>query len=887
MVDIEMEARYAPWEIEERLMQRWLERSAFSASPDDPRPPYVIAIPPPNVTGSLHMGHALNNTIQDILIRYHHLKGFNTLWIVGTDHAGIATQNKVEIQLASEGLRKEDIGREAFLERVWEWRRQYGSTIIRQLKRLGCACDYDHERFTMDEPYQEAVARVFVSLYEKGDIYRDVYLVNWCVRCGSALSDLEVEHEERDGKLYYVKYPLVGSAEALTVATTRPETILGDTAVAVNPKDPRYVHLVGRKALVPLVGRVVPVIADEHVDMEFGTGALKITPGHDPADWEIGLRHGLPSVSVIGFDGRMSEAAGEFAGLSVTQAREAVVERLRQQGLLVEIRDYHHAVGICYRCSTTIEPLLSLQWLMDMKRLAQPAIEVVEQGKVRFVPERWAEVYLDWMRGIRPWCISRQLWWGHRIPAYFCANCGHVTVALAPPAVCEKCGGPVQQDSDVLDTWFSSALWPFVTLGWPEETPRLRVFYPTTVLSTARDIIYLWVARMIMMGLEFMGEVPFREVIIHPTVLAADGRRMSKSLGTGVDPLDLIDKYGADATRFGLIYMASVQDVRFSPERIEMGRNFANKVWNASRLVLQGADAEAEARVTLATVADRWLFSRLNAVAGEVAKLYESYEFHEAARLLYRFIWNEVCDWYLEMAKIRLYSEDPKERREISGNLFVLLEQAMTLLHPIMPFLTEEIYTYLPQVRSGLRPASLFDASYPEPCVDWNDPQAEEAMEAFFSVVSGLRSTREELGIPRTVVAKVQISAAPKANRAFTELSREFAHLSGCEIVAIGEENHKPPSGRYASVGASTAKGYLELEGLVDLERERQRLMNKARKAQAERDRAQAKLTNEGFLSKAPESVVAEERARLEAALATLEEVRIQYLERVGEELPL
>ncbi|MCX8033041.1 MAG: valine--tRNA ligase [Thermoleophilia bacterium] len=882
-----MEARYAPWEIEERLMQRWLERSAFCAFPDDPRPAYVIAIPPPNVTGSLHMGHALNNTIQDILIRYHHLKGFNTLWIVGTDHAGIATQNKVEAQLASEGLRKEDIGREAFLERVWEWRRQYGSTIIRQLKRLGCACDYDHERFTMDEPYQAAVAQVFVSLYEKGDIYRDVYLVNWCARCGSAISDLEVEHEERDGKLYYVKYPLVGSDQALTVATTRPETILGDTAVAVNPKDPRYSHLIGRTAVVPLVHREVPVIGDDHVDMEFGTGALKITPGHDPADWEIGHRHGLPSVSVIGFDGRMSEAAGEFAGLSVAEARDAVVERLRQQGLLAEVREYRHAVGTCYRCGTTIEPLLSLQWLMDMKRLAEPAIRAVEEGKVRFVPERWADVYLDWMRGIRPWCISRQLWWGHRIPAYFCENCGHVMVTLVPPTACEACGGPVRQENDVLDTWFSSALWPFVTLGWPEDSPRLRVFYPTTVLSTARDIIYLWVARMIMMGLEFMGEVPFREVIIHPTVLAADGRRMSKSLGTGVDPLDLIDKYGADATRFGLIYMASVQDVRFSAERIEMGRNFANKVWNASRLVLQGADSQAEARVTLATVADRWLFSRLASVTREVARLYESYEFHEAARLLYRFIWNEVCDWYLEIAKTRLYSENPQERREISGNLFVLLEQAMTLLHPIMPFLTEEVYTYLPQVRNGLRPSSLFDGSYPEPSPEWDDPQAEVAMEGFFEVISGLRSTREDLGIPRTVVGKVHVSAAPETAFAFKELGREFLQLSGFELVAVSSESTRPQGGRYASVGGARARGYLELEGIVDLERERQRLMSKARKAQADIQKAQAKLSNEGFLSKAPESIVAEERARLEAALATLEEVRLQYRERVGEELSL
>ncbi len=590
MGNVNMAARYEPHEVEQRLMKRWLERSAFRADPDDHRPPYVVAIPPPNVTGSLHMGHALNDTIQDILIRHHHLRGYNTLWIVGTDHAGIATQNKVEAQLAREdGLRKEDIGREAFEKRVWDWRQEYGSTIIHQLKSLGSACDYDSERFTMDEGYQKAVVKVFVDLYNKGDIYRDVYLVNWCVRCGSAISDLEVEHEDRASKLYYVTYRLADSGETLTVATTRPETILGDTAVAVNPKDPRYGHLVGHTAIVPLAGREVPVIADEHVDIGFGTGALKITPGHDPDDWEIGLRHGLPSISVIGLDGLMTEEAGRFAGLTTVDARAAVLEALEVEGLFVKADDYQHAVSTCYRCSTTIEPLLSLQWFMKMDRLVQPAIKAVEEGRVRFVPPRWGEVYLEWMRNIRPWCVSRQLWWGHRVPAYFCEECDHLMVAASPPAGCEKCGGPVRAEEDVLDTWFSSALWPFATLGWPEKTPRLESFYPTTVLSTARDIIYLWVARMIMMGLEFMGDVPFKDVIIHPTVLASDGRRMSKSLGTGVDPLELIADYGADATRFGLAYMSSVQDVRFSAERIEMGRNFANKIWNASRFILQGA----------------------------------------------------------------------------------------------------------------------------------------------------------------------------------------------------------------------------------------------------------------------------------------------------------
>lgn len=887
MTEVSMAARYASHEVEERLMRRWLERSAFHASAEDSRKAYVISIPPPNVTGSLHMGHALNDTIQDILIRYHHLRGYNTLWVVGTDHAGIATQNKVEGQLAAEGLRKEDIGREAFEKRVWEWRSEYGSTIIHQLKSLGCACDYDSERFTMDEAYQRAVAKVFAALYEKGDIYRDVYLVNWCVRCGSAISDLEVDHEERASKLYYVKYPVAGSDETLTVATTRPETILGDTAVAVNPKDPRYGRLVGKTAVVPLVGREVPIIADEHVDITFGTGALKITPGHDPDDWEIGLRHGLPSVSVIDTDGLMNAEAGEFVGLTVAEARTAVVERLERDGLFVKAEDHNHAVGTCYRCGTTIEPLLSLQWFMDMKRLVEPAIAAVEDGRVRFVPARWGDVYLTWMRGIRPWCISRQLWWGHRIPAYFCEACDHIMVAETAPATCEKCGGSLRQEEDVLDTWFSSQLWPFASLGWPEETPELKTFYPTTVLSTARDIIYLWVARMIMMGFEFMGDVPFADVIIHPTVLAADGRRMSKSLGTGVDPLDLIADYGADATRFGLAYMSSVQDVRFSAERIEMGRNFANKIWNASRLVLQGAHPQAEPKVELATPADRWIFSRLEGVTQEVAGLYESYEFDDVARTLYRFIWNELCDWYLEVAKSRLYSEDEAQRLQVSGNLLALLEQVMILLHPLMPFVTEEIYGYLPQVAAGLRPASLFDAVYPEPRPELADPEAEAAMEVFTTLVGGLRSTREELGLARDVRGRVIIiELEPGASSSLVTMEQAFSQLSGCEIseVATGGE---VPAGRFASVNAPGVKALLDLEGLVDVDRERDRLVGKARKAASDAAKSRSKVENQGFLAKAPEAVVAEERSRLAAAEAVLDEVKQQYRERVGGELPL
>ena len=890
MPEVSMAARYSPHEVEERLMKEWLERSAFHAEVDADRPAYSIVIPPPNVTGSLHMGHALNGTIQDVLIRYHRMRGANSMWLVGTDHAGIATQNKVEARLAGEGLSKEELGREAFEERVWAWKREHGSTIIHQLKKLGCACDYERERFTMDEGYHEAVVRVFVDLFQKGDIYRDVYLVNWCPRCGSAISDLEVEHVERADKLYYITYPVVGQDQGLTVATTRPETILADTAVAVNPNDPRYAHLVGGLVRVPLTGRDVPIIADDHVDLEFGTGALKITPGHDPNDWEIGRRHGLPALSLIDFDGRMNADAGEFAGMPVDEARSAVVGRLEQEGLFVRADDYSHSVGTCYRCGTVIEPLLSLQWFMNMKRLAEPAIACVEEGRVRFVPDRWGEVYVDWMRGIRPWCISRQLWWGHQLPVWYCDACDKVIVAAAAPTACPECAGPLRQDEDVLDTWFSSALWPFATLGWPHRSADLDYFYPTTVLSTARDIIFLWVARMVMMGMEYLGDVPFQDVIVHPTILAADGRRMSKSLGTGVDPLELIAEYGADATRFGLVYMSSAQDVRFSAERIEMGRNFANKIWNASRLVLQGAHPDAVSAVTLATPADRWIFSRLAAVIGEMSALYDSYDFDEVARLIYRFVWNEICDWYLEVVKPRLYSEDEQERLQVSGTLLALFERVMGLLHPLMPFVSEEIYRNLPRAAAADTTRSqggLFESAFPQADVAWVDPGAERAMEVFVAVVAGLRSARDELEVPRDVVGRVWlVSVEETAVEALTGEPRPFTLLAGSEIVGSARRREDVPPGRYATVEAPGVIALLELTGFADMERERARLLAKAVKARAEIARAGAKLANKGFIAKAPADVVEQERMRLAQAEALLMDIGRHYSERVGEDLP-
>ncbi|MHB8868708.1 MAG: valine--tRNA ligase [Thermoleophilia bacterium] len=894
MAELTMPARYSPHEVEARWMKEWLERGAFHADPEPAGPVYSIVIPPPNITGSLHMGHALNGTIQDVLTRYNRLKGRSVLWLVGTDHAGIATQNKVEAQLAEEGLRKDDVGREDFERRVWEWREQYGSTIIHQLKSLGCACDYERERFTMDDAYHAAVLRVFVDLYEKGDIYRDVYLVNWCVRCGSAISDLEVEHVERTDKLYYVRYPVVGADDHLTVATTRPETMFGDTAVAVNPKDPRYGRYVGMTAVVPLTGREVPVIADDHVDPEFGTGALKITPGHDPNDWEIGRRHDLPAISAVDFDGRLNEEAGEFQGRDAEDARSAIVERLTELGLFERAEDYTHSVGTCYRCGTVIQPLLSLQWFMDMKRLAAPAIECVEDGRVRFFPERWGDVYLEWMRGIRPWCVSRQLWWGHRLPVWYCDDCEKVVVATTEPDTCPECGGALRRDEDVLDTWFSSALWPFATLGWPNDTPELRSYYPTSVLSTARDILYLWVARMIMMGLEYLDDIPFRSVIVHPTILATDGRRMSKSLGTGVDPLELIDQYGADATRFGLLYMSSVQDVRFSPERIEMGRNFANKLWNASRFILQGAHPDAVAAVQPTTPADRWIFSRLATVTEGLSGLYEAYDFAEATRVAYRFVWNEVCDWYLEISKSSLYSDHEAERLRASGNLLALLEAITGLLHPMMPFVTAEVFRNLPQSRSAhveggeaAGAADLLEGRFPEADTAWVDPAAEEAMEAFMSVVAGIRSAREELEVPRDVVGSVWlVTADPTRAAVFTAQVAALRQLAGCEVAGVVSSDTEIPAGGYTSVDAPGLTALLPLEGLVDVEKERARLLARAQKARAEIARAQAKLGNQGFVLKAPSDVVRQMRERLAESEQLLAVTAREYLERVGEELP-
>jgi valyl-tRNA synthetase len=768
-----MESLYRPELVEERWQETWESEGLFSARPDPDRRAYVIAVPPPNVTGALHMGHALNGTLQDVLVRWQRMSGLNALWQPGYDHAGIATQNVVEKELAKEGLTRHDLGREAFVERVWAWLEQYGGIIMGQFRRLGASLDYRRERFTMDDAYVRAVMRFFVHLYRRGWIYRDNRMVNWCPRCATAISDLEVVHEDVDDTLSYVRYPLADGSGHLTVATVRPATILADVAVAVHPDDDRYANLVGKEVVVPVVERRVPVIGDERVEPEFGTGALKITPGHDPVDFEIGREHGLPEPMVVGFDGRMTADAGRFEGMTQADAEKAVLEELAAAGLLERQEPYRHAVGHCERCATRVEPLVSLQWFCEMKELAAPAIQVVRDGTVRFHPPQQGEVYLSWMEAIRPWCISRQLWWGHRIPVWYC-DCGATIVAEAPPDRCEECGDPdLRQDEDVLDTWFSSALWPFATLGWPDETPDLSAFYPGDVNSTAREIIFLWVARMIMSGLELMGDVPFRDVIIHSTVLAPDGRRMSKSLGTGIDPLDVIAEHGADATRYGLCKMSSTQDVRFSIGTIEEGRKLANKLWNAARLLLgtNGRDVEARPREPV----ERWILGRIETVRAQVEEDLAAYRLSAAVEGLYRLTFDDFCDWYAEAIKPRLYENDA----DATATALYALERLLGLLHPFMPHVTEEIWTSLPD-RAGRLIVS------PWPAADGSAGDDTISMELVKSAAatfrrSGLRlrMSEEEARIFDTVVRPGRIKVNGDLDAEKQRLRREIARAEG------------------------------------------------------------------------------------------------------------
>jgi valyl-tRNA synthetase len=870
--DLESRTRYDPSEVEPRVVEKWLESGLFHPEPEGtPEENYSIAIPPPNVTGVLHMGHALNNTIQDSLARYHRMRGRRTKWILGTDHAGIATQTQVERALLAEGTSRAEIGREAFVERVWRWREQYGGEMISQLKRLGASCDYETERFTLDEAYARAVLRVFVTLYEKGYIYRDRYMVNWDPGSGSAISDLEVEQRDVSDTLYYIDYPLASGSGAITVATVRPETMLADTAIAVHPEDERYRRLIGEKAILPLVGRKLRIIADDYVRPEFGTGALKITPAHDPNDFEIGRRHSLAQPSVIGEDGRITDEAPErFRGLTVAEAQLRVVDELGRQGLIARTETHDHTVPFSQRSGQRIEPLISLQWFMAMDQLAEPAIDAVTSGRVRFHPDNYTKVYLDWMRNIRPWCISRQLWWGHQLPVWY--RDLETYVGTEPPR-----GEGWHRDPDVLDTWFSSALWPFATLGWPEQTPELGAFYPTDVLSTARDIIFLWVARMIMMGLEFTGQIPFSDVNVHSIIQAPDGRRMSKSLGTGVDPIDLIEggprppvfaqtdrthpdpgefpAYGADALRWGLLAMSSGQDVRFSEDKVAQGQQLTNKLWNATRLILLGVESTASipparpdirAAVTPNAVEDRWMLSRLARAQMEVSQRIEQFDFSHAALRLYDFVYGELCDWYLELVKPRLRAGEP----ELAGTLLHVLTETVALAHPLIPFETEEIYSHIPGAE-GLLAAHV---SGP-PDDDVIDAEAEEAVERAIAVVQALRRWR--------ALEKVEARATLPARLAadgYEETAQHVARLARITLDGAPDGASDPVATVPVPGGAVEILASPDLDPGASV----RRIEAERDKLRAEIERAEKKLSNEGFVAKAPPEVVAAEREKLE-----------------------
>ena len=846
--NLESRTRYEPAEVEERIFAEWMEGGYFHPSPDADGEPFCVAIPPPNVTGVLHMGHALNNSIQDTLVRMRRMQGRNALWILGTDHASIAVHAVLEKELRAEGTSRHDLGREKFLERAWEWKDLYRPRIVGQLQRLGASLDYERERFTLDDGYVSAVYRVFRLLYEKGYIYRDNYMVNWDVGSRSVISELEVENREVTDTLFSIDYPVEGSDEVLTVATVRPETMLADTAVAVHPSDERHSHLVGSHCVLPLVGRQLPIIADEHVDPEFGTGALKITPGHDPNDFEIGRSHGLEEISVIGEDGRMTEAAGDrYAGLTAAEAQERVVEDLRAEGRLSGEEPYTHSVPFSHRSGERIEPLISLQWFCRMDDLAAPAIEVVESDEVRITPDQWKRVYLDWMRNIRPWCISRQLWWGHRIPVWYCDACEETYVAEETPEKCGACGGELRQDPDVLDTWFSSALWPFATLGWPDDTPELRTWYPTHFLTTARDIIFLWVARMIMSGLEFAGEIPFRDVYVHSVIQARDGRRMSKSLGTGIDPLEEIDVHGADALRFGLLAMSSTQDVRYSDAKVEQGRDLANKMWNASRLILlnapDGIGSDAAASPELPE--DRWINSRLEATIRSVTGKLEAYDFAHAAQEVYAFFWSELCDWYLEIAKPRLYDGDERA----AATLLRCLERTLALAHPMMPFITEEVWAHHPW-----REGHLCIHPFPKADESLIDVGAEAEVGAAIDLTRRLRAWRDLVQAPAAAVlpARAEGTAPPEF---VGRLARfDFAAGEGEVLASVGPVR------------------VLESDA-VDAASARERIEKRREELRGEVARAEGKLSNERFVAKAPAEVVEEERTKLDRYRAELEEL--------------
>ena len=882
-----LDKSYDPRQVEEKWYRFWMERNYFRADEGSNSQPYSIVIPPPNVTGVLHIGHALNNTLQDILIRFKRMEGCSVLWMPGTDHAGIATQNVVERQLMEEGLDRHALGRDKFIERVWKWKEQSGGTIISQLKKLGASCDWSRERFTMDEGLSEAVREVFIRLYQEGLIYRSHYIINWCPRCQTALSDLEVEHHEISGKLYHLRYPFSEGNRFVVVATTRPETVLGDTAVAVHPEDERYQGDIGRKVILPVLGREIPIIGDPYVDMEFGTGCLKITPAHDFNDFEIGLKHGLEQVKVIDEEGRMNEHAGPYQGMDRFDCRERIVEDFKREGVLIKTEDYQHKVGHCYRCKTIVEPNLSLQWFVRTKPLAQPAIEAVRTGRTRIVPELWEKTYYEWMENIKDWCISRQIWWGHRIPAWYCEACGEVIVAKEEPRSCSKCGSnQLKQETDVLDTWFSSALWPFSTMGWPEETAELKVFYPTSVLVTGFDILFFWVARMMMMGLKFMGDVPFRDVYIHGLVRDEKGEKYSKTRGNVVDPLDLIDRFGADALRFTLAALTMPgSDLKLSESRTEGYRHFANKIWNASRFALMNLEAlspDAMAQTHSPeefSLPDRWIRGRLNETIRSVRKALDEYKFNEACHILYQFIWHEFCDWYLEMTKLYLYREGDQKRQDLTRQtLLEVLDAILRLLHPFMPFITEEIWQQLP-TRKGNE--SIMVAEFPKPDQQYDDQSVEDEMAWIIEVVNGLRNIRGEMNLPPSEQISVHIRT--KSEEVVKRLRGQetfIQFLASAKELSIGKNVEKPLYSAYAVV--RDVEIFVPMDR-ARMEEEAERLQKEILKIEKESGFVMKKLSNEQFLSKAPPEIVQEvkekalefrsQREKLEESLNKIKEM--------------
>ncbi|MDP4152634.1 MAG: valine--tRNA ligase [Bacillota bacterium] len=865
---MELAKTYNPKEVEDRIYEMWLEGGYFKADAESKKPPFTIVMPPPNVTGQLHLGHALGDTIQDILIRYKRMNGYEALWVPGTDHAGIATQIRVEEVLRKEeGLSRHDLGRDKFLERVWAWKNQYGNRIESQIKKLGASCDWDRKRFTMDEGCSKAVKETFVELYNKGLIYRGYRIINWCPDCITALSDAEVEYSETEGSLWYINYPLENSDEFITVATTRPETMLGDTGIAVNPDDERYKHLVGKYAILPIMNRRIPIFADDYVEKEFGTGCVKITPCHDPNDFEMGNRHGLEQILVLDEHGSMNENAGKYRGLDRMEARKQIVEELTNLGLLVKIEKLSHNVGQCYRCGTTVEPMASKQWFVKMKPLAVDAIDVVKNGTVKFVPERFSKTYLNWMENVRDWCISRQLWWGHRIPAYYCDDCGEMTVSKEDVKVCPKCGSQnMRQEEDVLDTWFSSALWPFSTLGWPENTKSLEKFYPTSVLVTAYDIIFFWVARMIFSGMEQMKQKPFDEVLIHGLIRDKFGKKMSKSAGNGIDPLEVIDQFGADALRFTLITGNSPgNDSRFSLEKVESSRNFANKLWNASRFVLMNLKITENKLPEVLELEDKWILTRLNRVTKEVNDNLSSYEIGVAVSKLYDFIWDDFCDWYIELAKMRLFESNKNEATRVSAQQVLLycLTNILKLLHPVMPFITEEIYQTIPHDGKA-----LIISEYPQ-FDSGLDFSAEEAqMEKIMAVIRAVRNRRSEMNVPPSHKAKIYIETA--LPEVFEKGKVFFERLASAQEVEVGDSFDIKNA---VLIVTDEARTKIPLSELIDINSEIERLKKEKATLEGEIKRVEGKLSNAGFVSKAPAAVVEEERAKGEKYKTMLQKV--------------